>query len=36
MADFKVPEALEIMQRGIRWAAESKFQNPEPWMQPVY
>ncbi len=36
MADFKVPETLEIMQRGIRWAAESKFQAPEPWMQPVY
>jgi len=36
MADFKVPETLEIMQRGIRWAAESKFQAPESWMQPVY
>ncbi len=36
MSDFKVPETLEIMQRGIRWAAESKFQAPEPWIKPVY
>ena len=23
-SDFKVPEALEIMKRGIRWASESR------------
>lgn len=36
MADFKVPEALEIMQRGIRWAAESKYGAKEKWVSPVY
>jgi len=35
-ADFEVPEALEIMQRGIRWAAESKHAPFESWMSPVY
>jgi len=35
-ADFKVPEALEIMKRGILWAAESKYHKPEEWIQPVY
>ena len=34
--DFKVPEALEIMKRGILWAAESKYHEPEEWIQPVY
>lgn len=28
-SDFKVPEALEIMKRGIRWAAESKYMPKE-------
>jgi len=36
MADFKVPEALEIQKRGIRWAAESKYFPKEPWVEPVY
>jgi len=36
MADFQVPEALEIMQRGIRWASASKFDPPERWKKPVY
>ena len=36
MADFKVPEALEIMQRGIRWASVSKYAPSEPWKNPVY
>lgn len=36
MKDFEVPEALEIMQRGILWAAESKQQPKEKWVSPVY
>jgi type 1 glutamine amidotransferase len=34
--DFKVPEALEIQKRGIRWAAMSKYEPMEEWKQPVY
>ena len=34
--DFNVPEALEIMKRGILWAAESKYLPAEKWIQPVY
>jgi len=34
--DFDVPEALEIMKRGIRWAAVSLYEEPEPWVNPVY
>ena len=36
MADFEVPEALEIVKRGIRWAAESKYAPIEKWVSPVY
>lgn len=36
MADFNVPEALEMAKRGIRWAAESKYHPAEKWKQPVY
>jgi type 1 glutamine amidotransferase len=36
MKDFEVPEALEIMHRGIRWASASKYAPPEPWISPVY
>jgi type 1 glutamine amidotransferase len=36
MADFEVPEALEIMKRGIRWASESKYQPKEDWVSPAY
>jgi type 1 glutamine amidotransferase len=36
IADFNVPEALEITKRGIRWASLSKFEPMEPWHQPVY
>lgn len=36
MKDFKVPEALEIMQRGIRWASASRYDAPEAWKNPVY
>jgi uncharacterized protein len=35
-ADFDVLEALEMMKRGIRWAAVSKYEKMEPWMSPVY
>jgi len=35
-ADFNVPEALEIMKRGIRWAAESLEKGPEEWLTPAY
>ncbi len=34
--DFNVPEALEIMKRGILWAGESKYLPAEEWIQPVY
>lgn len=34
--DFDVPEVLEIQQRGIRWAAESKYHPFEEWRNPVY
>ena len=36
MQDFEVPEALEIMKRGIQWASASKYDPPEPWKKPVY
>jgi uncharacterized protein len=36
MADFKVPEALEIQKRGIQWAAESKYAPKENWIEPKY
>jgi len=35
-ADFEVYEALEMMKRGIRWAAESKYEEKEEWVTPVY
>jgi len=35
-ADFDVPEALEIMKRGIRWASMSKYVDLEEWVSPVY
>ena len=34
--DFDVPEALEIMKRGIRWASLSLYEPTEKWMAPVY
>lgn len=34
--DFNVPEAFEIMKRGIRWAAESKYAQKEKWISPIY
>lgn len=35
-SDFDVYEALEIMKRGIRWAAESRYSTAEEWVQPMY
>ncbi|MDR2882362.1 MAG: ThuA domain-containing protein [Alistipes sp.] len=35
-ADFAVPQALEMMKRGIRWASESLEKGPEPWLSPAY
>jgi type 1 glutamine amidotransferase len=35
-SDFDVPEALEIMKRGIRWASMSKYKPLPKWMEPVY
>ena len=34
--DFSVPEALEIMKRGIAWASESKYAPEKEWIEPVY
>lgn len=34
--DYKVPQALEIMKRGIRWACVSKYEPMEEWKRPVY
>ena len=36
MKDFEVPEALEIMKRGIKWASGSKYEPAESWKNPVY
>lgn len=35
-SDFSVPQALEIMKRGIHWASLSKYEPMEEWKQPVY
>jgi type 1 glutamine amidotransferase len=35
-SDFNVPEALEMLHRGIRWASASKYSKPEKWLSPVY
>jgi len=34
--DFDVPEAFEIMKRGICWAALSLYEPTEKWIKPVY
>jgi type 1 glutamine amidotransferase len=36
MKDFEVPQALEIQQRGIKWASASRHAPPEAWKKPVY
>lgn len=35
-ADFRVPQALEILKRGIRWSSGSKYEPFEQWVSPVY
>jgi hypothetical protein len=35
-ADFNVPEAMEIVKRGISWASESRGGEPETLVRPVY
>lgn len=32
----EVPEAAEMIKRGIKWASASKYDSPEPWVSPVY
>lgn len=32
----KVPEAIEMLKRGVRWASGSKYLPAEKWMSPVY
>lgn len=34
--DFDVPEAMEILVRGIKWASGSKYLPKEEWMSPAY
>jgi type 1 glutamine amidotransferase len=34
--DFDIPESMEILRRGIRWASGSKYEPYEKWMSPVY
>lgn len=36
MEDFDIPESKTILQRGFRWASESKYQEKEEWINPVY
>lgn len=31
-----VPEAVEMLKRGIKWASASKYEPMEKWMSPVY
>lgn len=35
-ADLEVPEANEMLKRGIRWASDSRYQPAEKWVSPVY
>lgn len=32
----KVPDAIEMLKRGIRWASASKYLPAEKWLKPVY
>lgn len=34
--DFDVPEAMEILVRGTKWASGSKYLPTEEWVSPVY
>lgn len=31
-----VPDAIEMLKRGIRWASASKYEAPEEWVNPAY
>lgn len=31
-----VPDAIEMLKRGIRWASASKYLPPEKWLSPIY
>jgi len=35
-ADFRVPQALEIVKRDIRWSSGSKYEPFGQWVSPVY
>ena len=35
-SDFDVPEALTIMQRGILWASDSRYEPTPHMVSPVY
>lgn len=32
----EVPEAVEMVKRGVKWASASKYEAAEKWMSPVY
>lgn len=32
----EVPDAIEMLKRGIKWASASKYEAPEKWMFPAY
>ncbi|MDD2380694.1 MAG: ThuA domain-containing protein [Mariniphaga sp.] len=34
--DFDVPEAMEILVRGVKWAGASKYLPQEEWVSPAY
>jgi len=36
ITDFDVPETFELLKRGIKWSALSKYEPPESWLAPVY
>ena len=31
-----VPDAIELIKRGIKWASASKYEAPEKWLNPAY
>lgn len=35
-SDLRVPEVLEMLQRGIKWSSGSKYEAIEKWVNPVY
>lgn len=32
----EVPDAIELIKRGIKWASASKYEAPEKWLNPAY